>query len=303
MKRDETELRDDCSKCGAVSYQGGYCFRCGTYRASKHNLRDEELDAASFMEGNFGQRIRAFYAEAEPTAELAESEELTPPDSRPRGPRKERTRNRPPSPPRPAPQPAHPPVTPPRPQIFYVRPDDTVHRTTPPTGLTISEHIEQANRRTNRSPTQPPPQPPDAVSLTVPPQTNQPVVVPRPTRNPDVATWVAPEPQPPQLHAFEAPAQPYTPPSTAAPQPATTAASHRRTQPATTSPQQFTPPTQAPRNSYVPTFFGLWALLAASMSDRHAPVATAIILGAMLSVFLSVFVSFAIDWLIEKTRK
>ena len=301
MKRDETELGDNCSKCGAVSYQGGYCFRCGTYRPSKHNLRDEELDAASFMEGNFGQRIRAFYAEAEPTDELAESEELTNPDFRPRGPRKEKPRKRPSSPPRQAPQPAHPPVTPPRPQIFYVHPDGTVLKNPPPTD-TILENIERANRRTNRHPTQPPLQPPDLALLAVPPQSNHPVVPP-PTRKPDVPTCVAPKPQPPPVHALEAPAQPYTPPPAAAPQPSTPAVSRRRTEPATTPPQQFTPPSQARRNSYVPTFFALWALLAASMSDRHTPVATAIILGAMLSVFLSFFVSFAIDWLIEQIRK
>lgn len=76
MKRDETELGDGCPKCGALSYQGGYCFRCDTYRPSKHNSRDEALDAASFMERNFGQRLRVFSAEAELSYGFSESEGL-----------------------------------------------------------------------------------------------------------------------------------------------------------------------------------------------------------------------------------
>ncbi len=86
MNRNETELGDCCSKCGAVSYQGGYCFRCGTYRPSKHNLRDEELDAASFMEGNPGKRLRTYYGEAAHLDESAETDDLTNPDCRPRPP-------------------------------------------------------------------------------------------------------------------------------------------------------------------------------------------------------------------------
>src|SRR5437870_114001 len=63
MKRDETELGDGCPKCGAFSYQGGYCFHCDAYRPSKHNTRNEELNAATFMERNFGQRLQMFSGE------------------------------------------------------------------------------------------------------------------------------------------------------------------------------------------------------------------------------------------------
>ena len=60
MKPDErTSLADECPKCGAESYRGGHCFKCGTYRSAKRrNPTDvEEMDAADFMEKGFGTQI------------------------------------------------------------------------------------------------------------------------------------------------------------------------------------------------------------------------------------------------------
>src|SRR6266478_3963270 len=50
---------DECPKCGALSYQGGYCFGCGTYRPSKRAdaLEREDLDASEFMKKTFGPRV------------------------------------------------------------------------------------------------------------------------------------------------------------------------------------------------------------------------------------------------------
>jgi len=50
---------DECPKCGALSYQGGYCFGCGTYRPSKRAdaLEREDLNASEFMETSFGPRV------------------------------------------------------------------------------------------------------------------------------------------------------------------------------------------------------------------------------------------------------
>src|SRR6266446_10290839 len=82
-RRRNTRTRDECPKCGALSYQGGYCFRCGTYRPSKHNTCDEERDAASFMDGSFGERLRVFYAETDASNLLGESEETFNPNISP----------------------------------------------------------------------------------------------------------------------------------------------------------------------------------------------------------------------------
>ena len=81
MKRNQTDLRDECPKCGASSYQGGYCFRCGTYRPSKHNERAEELDAAAFVEGGFANRVN--YADDEA---LLDADDLDIPGRKPRLP-------------------------------------------------------------------------------------------------------------------------------------------------------------------------------------------------------------------------
>ena len=292
MTNDEMEKAGMCPECGTPFYDGCFCTPRSVKRATRTKDQADDADAVQYMHSTFGERMRMFYSEPEPSDALNESNEVF--DIR------SQFRSSPPPPPSPIvpPPPAR------KPSILYVHPDGTVLKNPPPAGPTIAELIEQANHRANRNPTQSPPQLPDAGPASVPPQSSQSVVPPPPTRKPDVSTWVASKPQPPPVHASEAPARPYTPlPPTAAPQPATTAVSHRRTQAADTPLQQFTPPSQTPRSSYVPTFFALWALLAASMSDRHTPVATAIILGAMLSVFLSFFVSFAIDWLIDQTRK
>jgi ribosomal protein L32 len=63
MDQHGTVLADTCPKCGEYSYRGGYCFRCGVFRPSKHNAREEDLDAASFMDANFGQQMRIFLTE------------------------------------------------------------------------------------------------------------------------------------------------------------------------------------------------------------------------------------------------
>jgi hypothetical protein len=232
MKPDETELGDNCPECGAVSYQGGYCFRCGTYRPSKHNVRKEELDAASFMECNFGERIWKFYAEAEPTDALAESEELTDPNYRRPSRGKERHRIRPSSPPRP---PVTPSSQPTDPKLMFGK-NTMFQYSVPPSS---------------------PPHPP----VTPPSQPTDPKLMFGDT----MFQYSVPPPPPPPSLKSNVP--------------------------------------KAPRNTYLRTFFALWALITAFMSDRHMSVGAAIIFGAVLSVFLSVFVSFAIDWLVANTRK
>jgi restriction system protein len=58
-KSTEFTTADECPKCGALSYQGGYCFGCGAYRPSKPAgpLERDDLDTAEFMEKNFGSRV------------------------------------------------------------------------------------------------------------------------------------------------------------------------------------------------------------------------------------------------------
>jgi restriction system protein len=50
---------DKCPKCGTISYQGGYCFGCGTYRPSKHTKTTdlETLDVSDFITRSFGTRL------------------------------------------------------------------------------------------------------------------------------------------------------------------------------------------------------------------------------------------------------
>ena len=52
-------LADECPKCGAMSYRGGYCFKCGTFRPAKrdHTLAVDDLDTTEFMERSFGTRL------------------------------------------------------------------------------------------------------------------------------------------------------------------------------------------------------------------------------------------------------
>lgn len=58
-KRGDETSADDCPKCGALSYRGGYCFRCGTYRPSKRSDTTEVdgLDSVEFMYRGFGTRL------------------------------------------------------------------------------------------------------------------------------------------------------------------------------------------------------------------------------------------------------
>ena len=61
MANNKTEFTtaDECPKCGAWSYQGGYCFGCGAYRPSKPSgaLERDDLDTVEFMEKTFGPRV------------------------------------------------------------------------------------------------------------------------------------------------------------------------------------------------------------------------------------------------------
>jgi hypothetical protein len=293
MESNETELGDSCSKCGGVSYQGGYCFRCGTYRPSKHNLRDEELDAASFMEGNFGKRIEAFYAEADA---LAESEELTSPDYRPRGRIYGKPQKRTISPSSQEPSPCAPitpiPIPPP-----------------PKPELTFLELIDIINRRGTTKTPEPLPQLTDTTSLPDKAQSNQLIeAAPTPTHKPDISPIISHEPLPPQahvsgIHPESASTGHIAPPAVSSPRAETVVScppTHTR---GSAPPPLLAPPQQAPRSSYPQTFLAIWILISVSLSERNMPVLTAIIIGAMFSVFLSFFVSFAIDWLIEKNRK
>ena len=185
MNHDETELGDNCSKCGGVSYLGGYCFRCGTYRPSKHNLRDEELDASSFMEGNFGKRIEAFYAEADA---LAESEELTSPDYRPRSRIYGKPQKRTTSPSSQTPSSCAP-ITP------------TPLPPPPKPDLSFSELIDIINRRGTTKSSEPPAQQPDTSPPPYKAQNSQPAeAAPTPTPKPDIPPYVSHEPPPTQAH-------------------------------------------------------------------------------------------------------
>lgn len=57
----ESSATDECPKCGAMSYRGGYCFECGAYRSSKHadSTESEVLDCLDFMKRSFGTRVAA----------------------------------------------------------------------------------------------------------------------------------------------------------------------------------------------------------------------------------------------------
>jgi len=54
-------LADECPKCGAISYRGGNCFRCDTFRPAKHakTVDVEDLDASQFMRRSFGTQMTA----------------------------------------------------------------------------------------------------------------------------------------------------------------------------------------------------------------------------------------------------
>ena len=79
MDKDGTDLADPCPKCGQYSYQGGYCFCCGVFRPSKHNTREEDLDAAAFMDANFGRQMHIFVTEGQlPRAREEDDENWSP---------------------------------------------------------------------------------------------------------------------------------------------------------------------------------------------------------------------------------
>ena len=185
-----------CPECGTPFYDGCFCTPRSVKRATRTKDQADDADAVQYMHSTFGERMRMFYSEPEPSDALNESNEVF--DIR------SQFRSSPPPPPSPIvpPPPAR------KPSILYVHPDGTVLKNPPPAGPTIAELIEQANHRANRNPTQSPPQLPDAGPASVPPQSSQSVVPPPPTRKPDVSTWVASKPQPPPVHASEAPARP-----------------------------------------------------------------------------------------------
>lgn len=68
-------VADACPKCGQLSYQGGYCFSCGTYRPSKRTptIDLESLDITDFMSKSYGTQLSALDAtEEQLDAELNE---------------------------------------------------------------------------------------------------------------------------------------------------------------------------------------------------------------------------------------
>jgi hypothetical protein len=44
--------------CGAESYTGGWCFKCGKYRASKSPRTNDESDAVDHAKMTIGARLR-----------------------------------------------------------------------------------------------------------------------------------------------------------------------------------------------------------------------------------------------------
>ena len=58
-KSSEFTTADECPNCGALSYQGGHCFACGTYRLSKRagSLERDDLNADEFVQKSFGSRV------------------------------------------------------------------------------------------------------------------------------------------------------------------------------------------------------------------------------------------------------
>lgn len=52
-----SSVADSCSKCGALSYRGGYCFSCGVYRPSKSSEAGQNLDLYDYFKLGFGTRL------------------------------------------------------------------------------------------------------------------------------------------------------------------------------------------------------------------------------------------------------
>ncbi|PWU16967.1 MAG: hypothetical protein C5B50_12255 [Verrucomicrobia bacterium] len=59
MGKYSDDLRDACPKCGALSYKGGYCFRCGTYRSSSVDAFLEEPELPEFLASGVAERLQA----------------------------------------------------------------------------------------------------------------------------------------------------------------------------------------------------------------------------------------------------
>jgi hypothetical protein len=53
------DLRTECS-CGALSYIGGWCFRCGKYRPGKSPRRAEQQDFTEYQQAGLGHRLSEF---------------------------------------------------------------------------------------------------------------------------------------------------------------------------------------------------------------------------------------------------
>jgi hypothetical protein len=198
MNRNQTDLRDECPKCGANCYQGGYCFRCGTYRPSKHNERDEELDAAAFVEGGFAHRVS--YADDEA---LLDSDDLDIPNRKHRPQRTDDTPKRKPKKqdihPRPQPEPGKPPAPRVKRSHLLQRPD-----------LSIPELIELYNRREDgpaieqlRTDSAHPPCVPQTSAAVGPPS--------EPTSKGDSPIPIAPEPSRAPTPGLEAPCESESP--------------------------------------------------------------------------------------------
>ena len=290
MKRNQTDLRDECPKCGANAYQGGYCFRCGTYRPSKHNERDEELDVAAFVERGFAQRVN--YADDEA---LLDTDDLDNPNRRPRPQRTDGTSGRKPKKqdthPRSQPEPAKPPAPRVKRSHLLQHPE-----------LSIPELIEMYNRgRGGHSVEQPRT---DSAPPTCTPQSSaavDPSVEPPPKL--DSSIQITPEAPPPPVHVLEtarkseslSPFYPYD----IAQQPAAIPVSSPKVPEIDSSKKQPTFPTKAPRRIFGPAFFISWILITVAAVGYGNSIGPSII----TSAYLAFVASFVIDWIAGLLRR
>ena len=180
MNRNETGVADPCPKCGAYSYRGGNCFRCGTYRPTKPRSDDDDLDAAAFMEGTFEQRLRTLDGDPPPVAHFTIRD--FPSD---RSPKRETPT------PRPPPEPAKPPSPRVKHSHLLQHPE-----------LSIPELIEMYNRGRGEHPVEqprtdsaPPPCTPQS-SAAVDPSLE-------PLPQPDPSIQITPEPPPAPMDVLE----------------------------------------------------------------------------------------------------
>lgn len=284
MERNESDLRDECSKCGATSYQGGYCFRCGTYRPSKHNFRDEELDAACFMEGDFAQRMRIFYDEQDAPGEFAEPDSLTDPnyrpspplrDEKPRKHKRSEERSEPPPPPSP------------KPPLLLERPE-----------LTIQEKIEMYNRRgdgTSVGPGQRDPSPSPSAPQNVQPfvQLPKPKVLAQPT--PETFSATTPTSDAPGEASSLSHFYPYD----IVPKPAETVLNSSKTTAKDSSTHSSSLAAEASRSIFASAFLISWILVTAGAVIFGNEIVPSVIVSAGFSVVISL----VIDWIAERVRR